>query len=96
MEQFLGYILGTIIFFYLLGNIGKFLLKLFIARKMKQFSNGNNRGGSFFSGGFNTQRESAPNNDKHKEGEVFISVNSPSQKKIKDKVGEYVDFEEVK
>ncbi|MFI3322997.1 MAG: DUF4834 family protein [Rikenellaceae bacterium] len=107
MEKLLSFILGTVIFFYLLSKVGGFLLRLFIKRKMNQFNGGTNSGGGF-SGGtggganqnnnpFNwANRQNNQNNNQHKEGEVFISRNSSSQKRVKDKVGEYVDFEEVK
>lgn len=97
MEKFMSYILGIVLFFYLFGIVGRFLLKLFITRKMNQFSKGEGTRG-FFGGNFTNSRSNSSQNStsSHREGEVFISNNSQKEKKIKDRVGEYVDYEEIK
>ncbi|MEG1648348.1 MAG: DUF4834 family protein [Rikenellaceae bacterium] len=89
----LSFILGTIIVFYFLSIIGRFLLRYFITKKFKQFSEGGANWQNF--GGFQNTTNNQ-NTTPHHEGEVVITKTTDNSKKVRDKVGEYVDFEEIK
>lgn len=105
MEQFFSFILGTIIFFYLLGIVGKWLLRFWLERKIKQMQNGQGGSkGNFYykswggnagraSGGFNSNTSGSRSSKN--EGDVTISKNGADTKRVNSKVGDYVDFEEV-
>ncbi len=95
-------ILTVILVAYLGGKIIKFLFKFFVARKFSQFTGGGSwedfvkgaggrqNGGASAAGG----RDGA-SADK-KEGEVTVTTVADHHKKVSDKVGDYVDFEDVK
>lgn len=94
METFLGIILTLIIFSYIFGKLLPYLLQWFIKRKIRQAQNGDGSqfGGFSSFGGFGTRE---PKQNAHqKEGEVHINRKN-TQKRVKDNVGDYVDFEEI-
>ncbi len=82
--------LGT----YLLGFLGRLWLRWFVAKKQREFAEGKNPGGFFYGTSF------GGNNNKtktKKEGEINVEqLKKPTEKKVKEKVGDYVDFEELK
>lgn len=87
----ISFILGAILIFYLLGIVGRLLLRYFITKKFKQFS-----GDTSWQNFAGQRSESYENKQPHQEGEVFITKTAEKSKKVREKVGEYVDFEEVK
>lgn len=95
METFFGVILSIILGFYVLGKILKFVFRIWLARKAKEFQQ---RGGFSGFGGFNTANGSNNqyNDTTKREGEVKVEKTIHDQRKINEKVGEYVDFDEVK
>lgn len=110
METILGVIFSIIIGFWLLGLVGRIFLRYWVLKKQRQmeqqmrdggapggggfqsFGGGNFRGFySTFSGG---GAAGQPKETK-KEGEVTIEKTEIA-KSVNHKIGEYVDFEEVK
>lgn len=84
---------------YLFGKLFKLLFQLWLARKVKQFQQ---QGGGANFRGFSSQGTSGGatsgrgTKEQTKEGEVHITNIGGEGRRIKDKVGEYVDFDEVK
>ncbi len=95
MGDFLGVVLLIILGFYVLGKILKYVLPLWLAKKMRDFQA---KGGGSFAGGFggSEQRNNGGNRQKSREGEVKISRTEVKERRINDDVGEYVEFDEVK
>ena len=95
------YILTAILVIYLASKLIKFLFKLFISRKFSKFTGGaswddfvnnakkNQEGGSAYRNNNNKSSQS-------REGDITVTTISDNDKKVSDKVGDYVDFEEVK
>lgn len=95
----LSFIISVVIIFYLIGIIGRFLLRYWIRRKMKQFeqAGGKNSGGTgpfFWTWSSGSQNRSSNASPKKEEGEITVTRLN-TEKKISDGVGEYVDFEDV-
>lgn len=96
MATFFGIIFFIIIGFYLLGLLGRLLIRFLIMRKMKQFGmDGEGAGGAYGAFGrtftFGGRREPQPK----KEGEVTIT-GVREERKVSEQVGEYVEYEEEK
>ena len=96
MATFFGIIFFIIIGFYLLGLLGRLLIRFLIMRKMKQFGmDGGGAGGAYGAFGrtftFGGRREPQPK----KEGEVTIT-GVREERKVSEQVGEYVEYEEEK
>lgn len=102
MEGFISFIFFTIVGFYALGLIGRLLLKYWVRKKQREFSQQFGQGAN--PGGFYKQytwgARQAPGNDrqqKPKEGEVKIEQTASTKpKKVSKEVGDYVDYEEIK
>ncbi|MEG0500150.1 MAG: DUF4834 family protein [Rikenellaceae bacterium] len=96
MGAFLSVIFFIITGFYLLGAILRLVLRLWLTRKAKEFEKSGGFGGFTSSGGgfqgFGGQQESRKSN----EGEIKVQKTEQEQKRVSEKVGEYVDFDEVK
>ncbi len=106
METFLTVILFIFVGFWLLGQIGRWTLRWWIARKQKEFQqqfggDGKATGGTFGNGafrGFYTQfgNNGGNNARKKREGEVTVTHNTrQSEYQVGKSVGEYVEYEEV-
>lgn len=91
---FIEAILIIFVVLYLLGLTGRLLLRLFLRRMQRKFEQyGNGAGGGYYkqyTWGSGNNGPKAP-----KEGEVKVS-DTASHRKINEKVGEYVDYEEIK
>lgn len=91
MEGFLTFILFTILGFYILGFIGKLLIKRYLRKVQKQFEGFANNANAQYQGtssqGYNQQQQ---------EGDVTVTQKGDQDKKFKNDIGDYVDFEEVK
>lgn len=91
----LAFILYVILGFYLLGLIGRFFLRRWVAKKQKEFeANGGSPGGFYrtytWGGrGKNTEKEQKP------EGDITIQRTQISEKKVSGTIGDYVEYEEV-
>lgn len=99
MGAFFSVIFFIILGFYLLGFILRLVLRVWLARKAKEFE----KSGGFkgftggFSGGFGSRGGNGYEEPKkEREGEVKIQKTEPEQKRVSERVGEYVDFDEVK
>ncbi|WP_047452619.1 DUF4834 family protein [Alistipes sp. ZOR0009] len=91
MEGFLTFILFMILGIYVLGFVGKLILKMYLRKVQKQFEGFANNAGAQY------QQYSRTNTqDQSHEGDVTISQSGGQDKKFKKDVGDYVDFEEVK
>lgn len=91
---------------WLFGVVSKWLLRYWLLKKQRemeqQMRDGGFAGGSFGSGNFkgfytnfggNAGQQQQP---KKPEGEVTIEKTEEPKKHVNSKIGEYVDFEEVK
>lgn len=103
MEAFFTFLLFTFVGLWLLGVIGRWLLRGWIARKQREFqqqfggdpaSEDNRRGG--FRGFYSPFGNTSHQRKRGKEGEVTVTQNTRrSQYEVGKGVGEYVEFEEV-
>lgn len=94
--RFISVILSIILGFYLLGIIGRLWLRYWIAKKQREFEKNGTMGGFSFKqyrwpGGGDRQERPSP-----KEGEIRVDKPGQTQKKVSGKVGDYVDYEEIK
>lgn len=87
-------ILFIILGFYFLGAILRIVLRIWLSRKVKDFQKNGGYGAFTGFGGQTTGGYQEP--PKTKEGEVKISTEGEEPKKINEKVGEYVEFDEIK
>ena len=85
---FISVLLTIFIVIYFLGIILKFLFKWWITRKMSQFGGAQGAGRS--------SRGEPGQSNKSKEGEVHVSQSTEDTHKVDKKLGEYVDYEEIK
>lgn len=89
MEFILTFILATVLFFYLLGFVGRSFLRHWIRRKQEEAAAGGN---PFFQSGPSAgSRARRP----RPEGEVIVRKGRASEKQVSGQVGEYVAYEEV-
>lgn len=99
MEILLSIVLFFILISYILGKLLPFLLKLFIANRIRKAQNGGMNGGFDFRGFSSSDQTRASQNrdarSSQKEGDISINRGSATTKKVRDNVGEYVDFENV-
>lgn len=100
---FLKFLFFLIAGFYLLGYIGSLLFRWWVLKKQREFQqNKDNNAGSFYSrtytwGANGNQAQGARSEGRsQKEGEIHVDKISQNEKKVNSKVGDYVDFEEVK
>lgn len=103
--MFLSVILTIVIGFWLLGIIGRLLLRFWVGRMQRRMQQGGGGagGGAFNYGpfkGFYTSYgsagTSAQSKDKRKEGEVTVETTGQTKSHNHKDIGDYVDFEEVK
>lgn len=86
MEGFLTFILILVLSFYLVGWLGRVLLRRWIMRKQEEMA------GRFTEGGYQTGQRSGRKS--RREGEVTIQTKNTPAKKVNREVGEYVEYEE--
>ncbi len=103
METFLTVILFLFVGFWLLGIVGQWTLRWWIARKQREFqqqfgSDGKAAGGTFRNGSFRGfYADFGSNRKKKREGEVTVThTDRHSEYQVGKSVGEYVEYEEVK
>lgn len=111
-EKLLSVILFIVLGFWLLGVIGRFLLRYWLTKKQRQmeeqmrngtaggaqfrgFGNFGGFGGFSSFGGASAQQTPGADAKKH-EGEVTVEKLETDEPSINKKIGDYVDFEEVK
>lgn len=91
MGEFLSFIFTAIIIIYLIGFIGRFLFRIWVARKMKEMEgNGGNGGQPFF---WSKSWGAAPKPPK--EGSVKVTNKAEDAHKVDKTLGEYVEYEEI-
>lgn len=97
MEKFLAVILSVVLVIYLIGFIGKLMLRRWIYRKQKEFEQhfGNPGGFRQYTWTQSTASGNGGNGNAGREGEVKVQQTAASQKKVSGSVGDYVDYEEV-
>lgn len=93
---FIEFILISALVVYLIWTVAKFLLKRYIARSQREFAerfggaeNGTFRQYTWGAGQRNGSRE------QQKEGDVKVVDTGSNPKKVNNKVGDYVEFEEI-
>lgn len=95
MGGFLTFLLSVVCGFYVLGFISKWALRYWIRKQQQQFTNRTNSNNNTW--GNSSQANSADaSKQRDEEGKVYVQKPAPSETKVSDKVGEYVDFEEIK
>lgn len=88
MGEFFSFIFISILVIWILGQVGKFFARRWIARKQREFAE--QFGGAPAGGqGRGSTRRS------RREGEVSVQQTMPVEKKVSKSVGDYVEFEEV-
>lgn len=100
MEKFLSIILSIILVVYLMGLIGKWLLRRWIYKKQKEFETRFGNPGGFrqytwTSGGAGGNASGGNAKPSSAEGDVKVQYTERSEKKVSGNVGDYVDYEEV-
>lgn len=88
MEGFLTFILVAVLSFYLIGWLGRMLLRRWVARKQREMAERFAGGAGF--GAQQTGRKA------RKEGEVTVQAKTATGKKVAKDIGECVEYEEVK
>ena len=96
MEAFLSFLFFLILGFYVVGALGRWLLRRWIGKKQQEFAErfGGASGGEFrgysWNFGARTRRPSP------REGEVTVQqISRVPKKRVSGTVGDYVEFEEV-
>lgn len=105
MDWLLSFIIITVISFYVLGWVGKHLLRWWLLRKQRQFAEQFGQDGQFSQngGGFSYTSWGGQARNSHgtadrqrkKEGEVRVEQTQAAQRKVNSNVGDYVEYEEV-
>ncbi len=90
---FLSFIFITIMVFYLLGWVGKILLRWWLVRKQREFADqfGQDQGSAYAG----DRRQDGADDARKKEGEVRVEQAQATSKKVNRNVGDYVEYEEV-
>ena len=83
MGAFFSFLLSTIIIVYLIGLVGRLVLRWWVQRKMRQM-------GADGSGYYGGRRQ-----PKTKEGTVKITQVTRETRAVDKNLGEYVDYEEI-
>ena len=91
MEGFLTFIFFTIVGIWLLGQIGRLLIRRWILKKQREFAE---QFGAGAAGGYNAGA-GAGRAKNRREGEVHVQQTDGGGRKVNRSVGEYVEFEEV-
>lgn len=93
MEGFISFIFYAIITVWLLGLLARFLLRRWVNKKQREFSerfgDGAQYGRQSHRGGGRSQRKTG------NEGDIHVQQTVRIEKKVSNNVGEYVEFEEV-
>ena len=106
METFLTVILFIFVGFWLLGLVGRWMLRWWIAKKQREFQqqfggDGTSASGSFGNGSFrgfyaNFGGNPGPKAKRRKDGEVTVTHTTVrSEYQVNKGVGEYVEYEEI-
>lgn len=93
---FLQVIFFIILGFYLLGWIGRMLLRYWILKKQKEFQQNGTMGGFTFKQYNWGAGQNRSTQTEVREGEIKVERNASTEKKVSGKVGDYVDYEEIK
>ncbi len=101
--DFLAVLFFIIVGFYILGKVLKFALRFWLARKVSEFQqrgfggfNSNSGGGAYSTyGGSGSSGTNQRQSNGRPEGQINVSGKA-YERRIKDNVGEYVEFDEVK
>ncbi|MCD8073031.1 MAG: DUF4834 family protein [Alistipes sp.] len=96
METFLSFILISILVIYLAAQLGKWLLRRWILRKQKEFAEQFGRQAGGFGGFYGEPNGKSRRREASGEGEIKVQRTRREVKNVRPKVGDYVDFEEVK
>lgn len=95
MDSVLSFLFFMILGFYLLGIVGRLLLRMWVRRVQRQFEQG--QGGGTYSKTYSWGRGGAAQRaETRPEGDVVIQAPATTEKKINKTVGDYVDYEEIK
>lgn len=96
MEAFLSFLFFLILGFYVVGVLGRWLLRRWIGKKQQEFAE---RFGGAFSGGgrgYSWNSGARTRRPSPREGEVTVQqVSRAPEKRVSSTVGDYVEFEEV-
>lgn len=95
MGSFLITILCIISGFYLFGLIARVLLRVWLAKKMKDIQSGKAQG-AYWSWNSRQGFGRQSGQEQKKEGEVTITKLKDTDRNIDKTVGDYVDYDEVK
>ncbi len=94
MDKFLSFVLILILGFYLLGIVARLLLRRWVARRQKEFSEGKTGGGFFWQYPPRGNNANRPG-DNRESGKVTVVRTQREEKKVSSNAGEYVEYEEI-
>jgi len=85
---FLRFIFFTVLIFYILGFIGRTVLRVWVRRRQEEFSQAAQHA--------RQRTEKARAKARREEGRITISdTHTATRKAVSDSVGEYIEYEEV-
>ncbi len=93
MEAMLTFILGTILFFYLAGIVGRWALARWVQKKQREFEQQGGNGP--YSRVYTWGSRGQGNRARKPEGEVSIQRTQAAEKRVSKNIGDYVEYEEV-
>ncbi|MFI3267393.1 MAG: DUF4834 family protein [Rikenellaceae bacterium] len=99
--MFLTVLICIVLFSYIFAKLLPYLLRWYIARKLKNLNKNGGMGGNGyytytnFGGQRNTQNTAQQ--EKQKEGKVYVKTtdSDKTSKKVSNSIGEYVDYEDI-
>lgn len=94
MGSFLSFILITIFVIWLIGLVGRLLLRAWIVKKQRQFAEQFGPDAQYKQNGWTRAAGGSFRGDTPDEGEVRVRQTMPVEKKVSKVVGDYVEFEE--
>ncbi|MEG1606652.1 MAG: hypothetical protein RR066_05025 [Mucinivorans sp.] len=94
METFFTVLLIIFVGSWLFGQLLKFLLKVWLLRKQREFSG--HMGGNFASGSRGGSAWGGASASKREQGEVRVEQKPEQDHTVNKEIGQYVDFEEEK
>lgn len=91
----MSFILTAIFVIWLLGLLGRVLLRVWLVKKQRQFAEQFGPDAQYRQSGWSRAAGGQPRRDPAAEGEIRVRQTAPVEKKVSKAVGDYVEFEEV-
>lgn len=95
MAAFLSFILTAILVIWLIGLLGRVMLRVWLVKKQRQFAEQFGPDAQYRQSNWARAAGGSPHRDPAGEGEVRVQKTAQMEKKVSKAVGDYVEFEEV-